>query len=178
MLTVGGLVDQAYFSIIGIVLGGGVTYKELWQVSPLGAPILYVPVTMFYAFVILNMVVVLLIESFQVYQANRARLVGFSHQMLFGLARNYRFMRRYVGASEQWRFEGPDSEQIRTWLRSWDWHTVEGDEEHTEVELFDRLQEENVTHDDVAFIFKRYAFCTRMRVQLASLPVSLLVCMH
>ena len=32
----------------------------------------------------------------------------------------------------------------------------DGEEEYTELELFERLREENVTHDEVAFIFKRY----------------------
>ena len=155
--------DQAYFSVIGIVMGGGVTYAELAATSPVGAPIFYLPLTMFFAFIVLHMVVALIIESYQVYQSQRVQLVSLWHQFTFGLARHYRFARRWVGADHQWRFDGPDSEQIRSWLRSWDWGTVEGEEEHTEIELYDRLREENVTHDDVAFIFKRYAFCTRMR---------------
>ena len=34
---------------------------------------------------------------------------------------------------------------------------------HLAFECRARDREENVTHDDVAFIFKRYAFCTRLR---------------
>jgi len=155
--------DHAYFSILGMVLGGGVTYAQIAAVNPLGAPVFYVPFTIFYCFIILHMVVALIIESYQVHQAHRVRLVGLWHQVLFGLARNYRFMRRYVGPENQWRFDGPDSEKIRSWLRTWDWDSLDGEEEHTELELFERLREENVTHDDVAFLFKRYGFCTRLR---------------
>lgn len=141
------------------------TYVELAEVNPVGAPLLYIPFVVFFAFVVLQMVVALIIEAYQVHQAHRVRLVSLWHQLLFGLARSYRMMRQFVGAENVWRYEGnpPDTQTIRQWLRSWDWDQVEGEEEHTELELFDRLREENVTHDDVAFIFKRYSFCTRLR---------------
>jgi hypothetical protein len=39
----------------------------------------------------------------------------------------------------------------------------DGDEEITEEELYERLLEKNVRLDDIKFIFKRYAYCTRTR---------------
>ena len=58
----------------------------------------------------------------------------------------------------------PDTERIRGLLRTWDFDSVHGEEEYTEFELFERLREENVTPDEIAFIFKGYDFCTRLCV--------------
>ncbi len=148
--------DQAYFALLGLALGGGVTYADMAKVNAVGAPVLYFPFVTFHCFITLHFVVALIIESYQVHQAHRARLVGVAHQFLFGMARNYSFFRRYVGSENQWRFEGPDTERIRGLLRTWDFDSAEGEEEYTELELFERLREENVTHDEIAFIFKRF----------------------
>jgi hypothetical protein len=73
--------DHAYFSLLGMLLGGGVTYAELAEANAVGAPLLYVPFTIFFAFVVLQMVVALIIEAYQVHQAHRVRLVGLWHQV-------------------------------------------------------------------------------------------------
>ena len=37
-----------------MLLGGGVTYVELAEVNPVGAPLLYIPFVVFFAFVVLQ----------------------------------------------------------------------------------------------------------------------------
>jgi len=98
--------DQAYFALLGLALGGGVTYADMARVNAVGAPVLYFPFVTFHCFMTMHFVVAIIIEAYQVHMAHRARLVGVAHQFWFGLARSYSFFRRYVGSEQQWRFDG------------------------------------------------------------------------
>eukprot|EP00960_Hanusia_phi_P026785 746463-Hanusia_phi.AAC.9 len=150
--------NSSYFTLFATLLGEGIKYSDLHAVNPTGAPILYIPFVVFYVFIVLQLVVGIIMESYQVYLANRSRHVSLAHQILYGFARAFNFFRSFVDPEETYRYDGPDGAQLREWLETTEFTQ---ETEVTQQELYELLRPHNVTREDVAFIFKRYSFCTR-----------------
>ncbi|EKX37803.1 hypothetical protein GUITHDRAFT_116110 [Guillardia theta CCMP2712] len=150
--------NSSYFTLFATLLGEGIKYSDLHAVNPTGAPILYIPFVVFYVFIVLQLVVGIIMESYQVYMANRTRHVDIVHQILYGFARALSFFRSFVDPEETYRYDGPDAGQLREWLETTDFTE---ETEVTQQQLYELLRPHNVTREDVAFIFKRYSYCTR-----------------
>jgi len=155
--------DRSFFTLLGTLLGQGVSYAELADVNGVGAFILYLPFVVVYGLIVTQLVVAVIVEAYQVHLANRTKLVGMVHQFRFGLARMLPAFRRQAGPDEQYRYDGPDVKTVREWLRDWDWQNCHDELEMTEAELTEKLATKNVRPEDITFLFRRYAHCTRPR---------------
>jgi hypothetical protein len=122
-----------------------------------GGPLLYVPFVIFNCFILLNMIIAVIVEGYQVQQSQRARHVSLWHQMRYGLARSVPSFRRYIPREDQWRYKGPDNVKIKGWLEDIFDDEEALDREVSEDEMVEMLLEKNVRLEDVQFIFKRYS---------------------
>mmetsp|Transcript_67679 Transcript_67679/g.141089 ORF Transcript_67679/g.141089 Transcript_67679/m.141089 type:complete len:691 (+) Transcript_67679:122-2194(+) len=158
--------DLAYFTIFGMLLGDGLGYSTLAEANPIGAPIFYLPFVLFYSLILLQLVVAIIVEAYQVQQAHRTRRVGLAHQVAYGLMRWIPSLRRY--AEDQFRYTNPAATyQIREWLHEWYEKELQGkpdaQDEYDQAELREKLRDKNVKDEDISFIFQRYGYCTRTR---------------
>ena len=171
--------DQSFMTLLGTSLGDGITYAELVEVNPTGefsaivchrrrldshfgsvcagGPLLYVPFVIFHCFILLNMIIAVIVEGYQVQQSQRARHVSLWHQMQYGLARSVPSFRRYIPREDQWRYKGPDNVKVKGWLEDIFDDEEALDREVSEDEMVEMLLEKNVRLEDVQFIFKRYS---------------------